>query len=43
MRMGDGAYWMTIRPLTFEASRVVPLSDEISPFEINILPFFRIS
>lgn len=35
MRMGEGVYWMTIRTLTFDASRVVPTGTENKPYSVS--------
>ena len=35
MRMGEGAYFMTIRTLTFDASRAVPTGTENKPYAVS--------
>ena len=35
MRMGEGVYFMTIRTLTFDASRAVPTGTENKPYAVS--------
>ena len=43
MQMGEGVYWMAIKTLTFDASRVVPSFNELSPVGINVSALFRVA